>query len=57
MSKVIKCCNWLINSSKNLVGGRNFSAVFDPWNSKKINLIKKDRNNFKLRRYGNNLTK
>ena len=57
MSNVIKCCNWLINSSKNLVGGRNFSAVFDPWNSKKINLIKKDRNNFKLRRYGNNLTK
>jgi len=57
MSEVIKCCNWLINANKKLVGGRNFSSVFDPWNSKKINLIKKDPNNFKLRRYGNNLIK
>ena len=57
MSEVIKCCNWLINADKALVGGRNFSSVFDPWNSKKITKIKKDSNLFKLRRYGNNFLK
>lgn len=54
MSEVIKCCNWLINADKELVGGRNFSSVFDPWNNNKIVKIKKDTNIFKLRRYGNN---
>ena len=57
MSELIKCCNWLLNSNKNLVGGRNFSSVFDPWDSKKINMIKKDPNLFKLRRFGNNFIK
>ena len=57
MSKVIQCCNWLINADKALVGGRNFSSVFDPWNSKKITKLKKDSNLFKLRRYGNNFLK
>ena len=57
MSEVIKCCNWLINADRTLVGGRNFSSVFDPWDSKKINKIKKDSNIFKLRRYGNNFLK
>ena len=57
MSEVIKCCNWLINADKALVGGRNFSSVFDPWNSRKITKIKKDSNLFKLRRYGNNFLK
>ena len=57
MSKLIKCCNWLLNSNKKLVGGRNFSSVFDPWDNKKINMIKKDPNLFKLRRFGNNFIK
>ena len=57
MEKVIECCNWLMDSPKSLISGRNFSAVFDPWESKKINKILKDNNNFKLRRYGNELFK
>lgn len=55
MSEVINCCDWVLSSSKELVGGRNFSAVFDPWKSDKINLINNDINNFKLRRFGNHL--
>ena len=55
MHKIVKCVNWLIKSPGSLVNGRNFSAVYDPWGNKKINKIKKDFNNFKLRRFGNNL--
>ena len=36
MEKVIECCNWLLNEDKSIVGGRNFSAVYDPW--KKMNV-------------------
>ena len=39
IEKVVECCEWLINSKRQLVGGRNFSAVHDPWNDEKINLI------------------
>lgn len=55
MEQVIKCCNWIIDSPRELVSGRNFSAVHDPWENKEIELIKKDQNNFKLRRFGNDL--
>ena len=55
MEKVIKCCNWIIDSPRELVSGRNFSAVHDPWESKNIELIKKNHDNFKLRRFGNDL--
>ncbi len=55
IEKVIKCCDWLIKSNKNLIGGRNFSAANDPWEIKKINRIIKNKNNFKLRRFGNEL--
>ena len=55
MKKVIKCCDWLIKSSRKLISGRNFSAVNDPWESNKIFKINKNNNNFKLRRFGNNI--
>jgi len=55
MTKVIDACEWILNQKKKLVNGRNFSAVHDPWNNKKINKILKNDNNFKLRRFGNNL--
>ena len=55
MEKVIQCCNWLISAEKKLVSGRNFSAVFDPWNEDKIDKIMNNDSNFKLRRYGNDL--
>ena len=57
MEKVIECCNWILSSPRELVGGRNFSSVFDPWESDEIEKIRKDHNNFKLRRFGDNLLK
>ena len=53
MDKVINCCDWLLSSPRELVGGRNFSAVHDPWESDSIELILSDSNLFKLRRFGN----
>jgi len=53
MEKVIDCCNWILSSDRELVGGRNFSSVFDPWEDEKIKLIMNDKNLFKLRRFGN----
>ena len=55
MEKVIECCDWLIASKRSLISGRNFSAVNDPWENKKIIKINKDYNNFKLRRFGNDI--
>jgi len=55
MSEVVLCCEWIINAKKELVGGRNFSAVFDPWKLNDINKISENYDNFKLRRFGNNL--
>ena len=57
MEKVVNCCDWLLSSSRKLVGGRNFSAVHDPWESDKIGLIQDDPNIFKLRRFGNDFFK
>ena len=53
IEKVIACCNWILSSERALVSGRNFSSVFDPWEDEKIKLIMKDKNLFKLRRFGN----
>ena len=53
IAKVIECCDWLLSSSRELVGGRNVSAVHDPWESDSIELILSDPNLFKLRRFGN----
>jgi len=55
IEKVVDCCDWLINAPKEIVGGRNFSAVHDPWNSKEIEKVSEDKNNFKLRRFANEL--
>lgn len=55
IEKVVDCCNWLLKEKKQIVNGRNFSAVFDPWESKKIKNIKNNPNNFKLRRFGNDI--
>lgn len=57
MDKVVSCCDWLLSSPRELVGGRNFSAVHDPWESDKIRLILDDSNIFKLRRFGNDFFK
>jgi len=55
MEEVIDCCNWILSSDRELVGGRNFSSVFDPWDSDEIEKIRGNPNNFKLRRFGNEI--
>ena len=54
MDKVIDCCDWALNSPRDVLGGRNFSVIYDDWGSEELS--GKLRNNFnlyKLRRYGN----
>lgn len=56
ISKVISCCNWIFSAKHQLVAGRNFSSVFDPWERKEvINKVLSDDNIFKLRRFGNEI--
>lgn len=55
MDEVMDCCEWLFNSPRELVSGRNFSTVFDKWGSPELQIaLAKDLNMYKLRRYGNN---
>jgi NAD(P)-dependent dehydrogenase (short-subunit alcohol dehydrogenase family) len=56
MSKVIECCNWVISQPKEVVGGRNFSVVYDKWGDLELNNeLLENENLYKLRRFGNNL--
>ena len=56
MSKVVDCCNWLITGDRNIISGRNFSAVNDKWGYRELeNLLASDQNIYKLRRFGNDL--
>ena len=61
IGEVIRSINWLFNQEKNIVGGRNFSTAFDPWDqedpSNKILLkeLQENKNIYKLRRFGNDL--
>ena len=54
MSRVIECCDWIVNAPKEVVGGRNFSLAHDPWDSNAISCIENDPDLFRLRRFGNN---
>ena len=54
MKDIIDCCNWIINSPRDIVSGRNFSVVFDQWKNEKLyNALKENKNMYKLRRSGN----
>ena len=54
MHTVLNCCDWIIRSSRKEVSGRNFSVVFDKWDSKELSqLLLKEHQLYKLRRYGN----
>lgn len=54
MEDVLKCCDWIIQTPKEVTGGRNFSVVFDQWGSEALSdVLKRDFNMYKLRRYGN----
>ena len=54
IEKVVMCCDWIIHQKRNLISGRNFSAVHDPWSDSRIKKIANNSDLFKLRRYGNN---
>jgi short-subunit dehydrogenase len=57
ISKVIECCDWVVNSSRSIVGGRNFSVVFDSWGSPSLDRqLTIDPDMYKLRRSGNSYT-
>lgn len=50
------CINWCVAGGRDVMGGRNLSAVHDPWNDPGNALaeaLRHDGNRFKLRRAGN----
>ena len=56
MDKVLDCCDWLINSPRDVISGRNFSVVFDMWGTEELSQqLMDDVDMYKLRRHGNNM--
>jgi len=56
MDDVLDCCDWLINSPRNVISGRNFSVVFDMWGTEELSRkLIDDFNMYKLRRHGNDV--
>lgn len=54
ISNVVEHCNWIIQSSKSVVGGRNFSTVNDSWRHSKLETwLRENPEAYKLRRLGN----
>ncbi len=54
INEVTDSIMWILNQPKEIVGGRNFSTVHDPWGSEELELLlKSDPNVFKLRRHAN----
>lgn len=51
MNLIIECCNWIINSPKKVISGRNINIVYDDWrNSRFSKQLIKDHNLLKLRK-------
>lgn len=54
IEQVLDCCDWLVSAPHDVIGGRNFSVVFDKWGTEELaKILTKDPNMYKLRRYGN----
>ena len=54
MEEVLKCLDWIIEKPRELIGGRNFSVVFDMWGTEELeNSLLRERDMYKLRRFGN----
>ncbi len=52
--EVMACCDWIVNSSRRIIGGRNFSVAFDSWGTKELERkLLQENNMYKLRRHGN----
>jgi NAD(P)-dependent dehydrogenase (short-subunit alcohol dehydrogenase family) len=57
MGQVLDCCDWLVDAPREVIGGRNFSVVFDKWGSKDLEeKLTDEYNMYKLRRFGNDWT-
>jgi NAD(P)-dependent dehydrogenase (short-subunit alcohol dehydrogenase family) len=55
MQDVLDCCDWLIQSPRKLIGGRNFSVAFDAWGTDELSdKLSEEPDMYKLRRHGNN---
>ena len=53
MEDIFNCIDWLCQQGKDVAGGRNFSVVHDKWGNEKLaDLLKSDKNMYKLRRSG-----
>lgn len=54
MEAVLDCCDWIIRSPREVVGGRNFSVAYDQWACPELETaLAQDANLYKLRRFGN----
>jgi NADP-dependent 3-hydroxy acid dehydrogenase YdfG len=54
MNDVIDSIEWIISQPKRVVGGRNFSTVYDAWGDDDlVKLLEDDNSMYKLRRSGN----
>lgn len=54
MESVLDCCDWVINTPRQVVSGRNFSVVYDLWGDPELNNhLLNDQDMYKLRRNGN----
>jgi short-subunit dehydrogenase len=57
IEQVLDCCEWIFEQPREIVGGRNFSAQYDEFDSEElIDQLKSDPDLYKLRRAGNNLS-
>lgn len=56
MDDVLDCCDWLVASSRDEIGGRNFSVAHDPWGSTELReALLSNPDMYKLRRAGNSV--
>jgi short-subunit dehydrogenase len=51
MEDIFNCIEWLCEQGKKIVGGKNFSVIYDKWGTKELSeTLQKDRDFYKLRR-------
>jgi NAD(P)-dependent dehydrogenase (short-subunit alcohol dehydrogenase family) len=54
ITAVVDCCDWVVDARREIIGGRNFSLVFDSWGTPELDrLLSDDPNMYRLRRSGN----
>lgn len=54
MDHVLACCDWVVDAPREVIGGRNFSVVFDGWGTAELEKrLIEEPSMYKLRRYGN----